>query len=126
MLDKTILTKYIGRDYAKYNCFDLVKEFYMDFYFLDLRYYFEGKIVPERKEIESLVVTNRGDFLKVDSPEFGDLVFINLYGYTSHIGVCVGKGKFLHSMKKVGSCCDSLARYSKMIDGFYRHRERAQ
>lgn len=120
------LSKYVGRSYNVYNCFDLVKEFYADQYGLDLKNYFDGKIVPERKEVESLVITNLGFFVPVEKPKFGDIVVIRLFGYSSHIGVCVGEGKFLHSIRNTGSCMDSLGRYSKMIEGFYRHRERAR
>lgn len=117
------IIRYVGRDYEKYNCFDLVKEFYQNELGLTLSNYFEGEVVPNRKEIECLIKTNKGDFERVDVPQFGDIVVINLYGYSSHIGVCLDRIKFLHSMKKVGSCLDTLQRYSKMIEGFYRHRE---
>ncbi len=119
-------SKYIGRDYETYNCLALAQEFYRDHFGLELKNYFEGDVVPSRKEIECLVKTNKGELDKVDKPIFGDIVVINLYGYASHIGVCIGDGKFLHSVRKVGSCMDSLHRYSKMIEGFYRHRGRSQ
>jgi hypothetical protein len=116
------LSKYIGREYERYNCFDLAKEFYLDIYGLELKNYFEGP-VPSRKDIESLVITNKGDFIQVEKPEFGDLVIIKLFGYSSHMAIYIGEGKIIHSMKKVGSGMESLAKYSKMVDGFYRHRE---
>ena len=119
------LSKYIGREYGTYNCFDLAKEFYSDFFSLELKNYFEGPVVPNRKEIECLVISNKGDFERVPRPVFGDIVVINLFGYSSHIGVCVDRRKFLHSTRTAGSCLDSLPRYSKMIEGFYRHQELA-
>lgn len=117
------LSKYIGRSYSKYNCFDLVKEFYLDQYKITLRDFFEGDVVPSRREIEFLIISNRGEFKEVHSPGYGDLVVIKLFGYSSHIGVCVGGGKFIHSLKGPGSCMENLGRYSNMIEGFYRHRE---
>lgn len=118
-----MLTKYIGKPYEEYNCFDLVKEFYKDHFDLDICHYYEGTQVPDKKTVESLVVTNKGDFEKFTSPEFGDIVVINLYGYSCHIGVCVGDGRFLHSVRKIGSCMEPLSKYSRMIEGYYRHRE---
>lgn len=119
------LFKYIGKPYDKYNCFDLVKEFYFDYYGLDLKNYFEGP-VPDRKEVESLIVSNKGDFVKIEGkPQFGDVVVIRLYGFECHIGVCINASQFLHSAKGIGSNIDRLERYSKMIAGFYRHREYA-
>lgn len=115
-------SKYIGRDYATYNCFDLVKEFYQDQLNLELKNYFEGG-VPPRKEIECLVKTNKGDFTKVDVPRLGDIVVITLYGYASHIGVCLDGARFLHSLRNTGSCMESISKYSRMIEGYYRHQE---
>ncbi len=115
------LKKYIGKGYEDYNCFDLVKEFYKDKFDLDLHHYFEGD-VPQRKDIESLIVTNKGDFVPVSTPEFGDIVVVKLYGIECHIGVCIGGGKFLHSARNIGSLMDRLERYNKMIAGYYRHR----
>ncbi len=118
------LTKYIGRPYEKYHCFDLVKEVYLDFFNLSLSNYYESKDIPANSTIQSLIISNKGDFVKVDQPQFGDIVVIKLFGYSCHIGVCIGEGKFLHSIRKVGSCVDNLKRYEKLIDGYYRHREK--
>lgn len=115
------LRKYIGRSYDKYNCFDLVKEFYKDHFSLDLKNYWEGK-APDRTEVESLIVTNKGDFIKVEKPEFGDLIVIKFHGLECHIGVYVGNNRFLHSARGIGSLMDRIERYSKMIAGYYRHR----
>lgn len=123
------LRKYIGRGYASYNCFQLVHEFYTDFYGLDLMHYWQDKKVPSRKDIESLIVSNKGDFVAVDKPQFGDIVLISLYGIECHMGVVIepgvmpGTGKFLHSVRGCGSLLDRLERYSKLIAGYYRHRE---
>lgn len=117
------LMKYVGRPYDKYNCFDLVKEFYMDHFQLDIKNYFEGGPVPDRREVESLIVSNKGDFVKVDKPAFGDIVVLKLYGLECHIGVCIDTSRFLHSAKKIGSTLDRLERYGNMVAGFYRHRE---
>lgn len=117
------LRRYIGRPYEQYNCFDLVKEFYRDKFNLELKNYFEGP-VPNRKDVESLIVTNKGDFVRVEKPQFGDIVVIRLFGLECHIGVVIESGKFLHSARNVGSILDRLERYNKMIAGYYRHRER--
>lgn len=116
------LSKYIGKEYEKYNCLDLVKEFYADQYGIIIKDYFEGP-VPAKKDIECLIVSNKGEFEQVRSPRFGDIVVIKLYGYSSHIGVCIGEDKFLHSVRTAGSCLDTLSRYSRIIEGYYRHRE---
>lgn len=116
------LSKYVGRAYESYNCLDLVKEFYRDFFELEVKNYFEGK-VPDRREISSLIVTNKGDFEEVkDKPQFGDIVVIKLYGIECHLGVVIHGKKFLHSAKGLGSHIDRLNRYENIIAGFYRHK----
>lgn len=122
---KTDLFKYIGRPYKQYNCFDLVKEFYKDQFDLDLKNYFDGPEVPGRHEVQSLIVSNKGDFIQIGVPEFGDIVIMFIRGIPCHMGVCIGGGKFLHAHEKADSCIDSLKRWSNMVEGFYRHRERA-
>jgi hypothetical protein len=114
--------KYLGLPYEKYNCFDIVKDFYKDFFDLDLSNYFEGSAVPNRKEISSLIISNKGDFVEVDTPEVGDIVVIRLFGFECHMGVCIGGGEFIHSSKGVGSHIGRLSRYQRLISGYYRHR----
>lgn len=119
------LKKYIGRDYEKYNCLDLVKEFYLDFFGLTIKEYYEGG-TPDRREVESLINTNRGDFERVDDSgerKFGDLIVIKLYGIECHIGVYIENGMFLHSGRTVGSHIDRVSKYEHLVAGFYRHRE---
>lgn len=117
------LRKYLGRSYETYNCLDLVKEFYKDFFNLEVKNYYEGS-VPDRRQVESLIITNRGDFQKVEGPpKFGDLVVIKLYGIECHLGVVIKGTKFIHSAKNIGSNIDRLERYHKIIAGYYRHRE---
>lgn len=116
--------RYIGRPYEECNCFDLVKEFYMEFFELDLNHYFNGPVVPDKMEIESLIVSGKGDFVKVDGePEFGDIVVIKMFGIECHIGVVAFGGSFIHSVRKTGSVAEKLSKYKNMIAGFYRHRQ---
>lgn len=119
------LMKYIGRRYEEYNCFDLVKEFYKDHYDLDLRNYYDREGIPDRDGVASLIVSNKGDFIQTKKPEFGDVVIIKLHGIECHIGVVAHGGTFLHSTKAYGSCLDRLARYEKLIAGYYRHKDKA-
>lgn len=116
------LVKYIGRPYETYNCFDLVREFYLDHYQLNLSNYWEGTTIPSRQEISSLVVSNKGDFVFTTLPSFGDIVVIKLYGIECHIGIVLDKGKFIHSIRGAGSCIESLEKYRRMVAGYYTHR----
>lgn len=116
------ILKYIGRDYDKYNCFDLVKEFYLDFYNLDLKNYWESAEVPERWKTQNLIVSSKGDFDKVTEPKQGDIVVVNLFGYSCHVGIFIEQRFILHSLRKIGSCIEPTKKYERMIEGYYRHR----
>lgn len=116
------LLKYIGRDYEKYNCFDLVKEFYLDNYNLDLRNYWDSAEVPERSKVQSLIVSSRGDFVRVEKPKHGDIVVVNLFGYSCHVAIFIEQNVILHSLRKIGSCLEPVKKYERMIEGYYRHR----
>lgn len=116
------LFKYIGKPYEKYNCLDLVKEVYLDNFGITIKDYFEGP-VPDRANVEALIVSNKGEFISVDDkPQFGDIVVIRLYGFECHIGVCIDSKHFIHSIKTSGSCMERLERYHHMITGYYRHK----
>lgn len=119
------LAKYIGKSYEEYDCFDLVRDFYADHMDLDLRRFYEGGQIDNKQLVQSLIISNKGHFERVDVPKPGDIMVINLFGYACHIGVYVGGGRFLHSIKRTGSVLDNVSRYTKMIEGFYRHRETA-
>lgn len=99
-----------------------MKEFYKDQFGLDLKHFWEGGEVPGRQEVASLIVTNKGEFVPVTEPKFGDIVIIRLYGVECHMGVYIEGGKFLHAARNIGSLLDRLERYSKMLAGYYRHR----
>lgn len=118
------LIKYIGRPYDKYNCFDLVKEFYKDHFDIDLSNYWEQNNTPDRRVVQTLIASNKGDFIDVSKEVIvlGDIVIVKLYGLECHVGVCVGNGMFLHSIRGVGSCMEHLKKYEKMIAGYYRHK----
>lgn len=116
--------KYIGRPYEKYNCLDVVKEFYMDHFGIKVSDYYEGN-TPDREQVETLIISNKGDFVCVRPPPIvGDIVVIMLFGIECHIGVCVGNGQFIHSTKTIGSNMEKLSRYEKLISGYYRHRNK--
>lgn len=115
----------IGIPYEEKNCFDLTREFYRLVLGIELKHYFDGKD-PGRDQTKALIYTNIGDFIKVEVPEFGDIVLIKLYGVESHIAVYVGGDKILHTLKGAGSLLDRLGRWDKNIVGFYRVRGDSQ
>jgi cell wall-associated NlpC family hydrolase len=111
----------IGRPYSKYNCWQLVREFYKIVYDIRLESYAQ-EIPEDREGINSLITSNMGHVvLKVDGvPQFGDLMLIKIHGIESHIGVYLGHGKFLHTSIKTGSVIENVDRWERVIVGYYR------
>lgn len=117
------LMEYIGIPYEKKNCWDLVVHFYKQEFDLDLRHLYEGDI-PSPMDRENLIFTHSGVFEPVTNPQHGDLVVLRFRGIASHIGVLIAGKMFLHTLEGTGSCLDTLVRYKKMVEGFYRHVEK--
>jgi hypothetical protein len=117
------LSRYIGKSYEDYDCLDLVKDFYLNEFGIQIKNYYEGTR-PTAVQAQSLIVTNKGSFKKVEGQVvFGDIVVIKIYGIECHVGVVLDSSRFLHSARKIGSNIDRLERYSKMITGYFRHCE---
>lgn len=120
-MEKGILG-YVGRDYEKCNCFDLVKEFYKNELGVDLTNYWESESIPSRLDRQTLITASKGNFEKVEVPKFGDIIVVNLYGMACHLGVYIDHKIILHSLRKIGSCLEPTNKYARMIEGYYRYR----
>lgn len=114
----------IGLDYDDCNCWDLARLFYIQVFAIDLKHYYQNKkkVENDRKLTESLIYTNKGDFVRVNEPEFGDLITMKIRGLESHIGIYIGNGLMLHTDRIRGSHVDRISRFDKIICGFYRVR----
>ncbi len=112
----------VGKPYDLANCWDIVREFYMLVFQMEIKTYYHE--VPETREAtQSLIYTAKGDFNQVDGPpEFGDIILFEIRGIESHIGVYVGEGKFLHSSKTTGSVIDRIDKWKNLIVGYFRHK----
>lgn len=114
-------SKYIGKSYEEYNCWDLMQCLYKDIYDLDVHQCY-GTDVPSSEESENLIKTNKGSFERVDKVQPGDFILLRIHGIECHIGMYLGVGKFIHSLMVNGVVVDSLSRYSTRVAGYYRHR----
>lgn len=72
------------------------------------------------KDRQNLVHTNVGDFTPTENPQFGDLIFLKILGYESHIAIYIGAGRMLHTTEKLGSHIDRVSKWRTMITGYYR------
>lgn len=109
----------IGIPYSKMDCWEIARSFYKLVFDLDLKHYYQQ--TPISRDLKhNLIYTNKGDFIKVDSPIFGDIATIKIYGVECHIAVFLGEGKILHTSENTGCIVDSLKKWEKLITGYYR------
>lgn len=63
------------------------------------------------------------DWSPTDRPEAWDVVVFNVAGQPGHIGVCIGRGRFLHvergQRSRIARLTDPL--WCSRIEGFYRY-----
>ena len=107
------------------NCWDLTRAFYSQVFDLELKHYYLDE-PKDRSETQDLIYTNKGDVVKVQTPKFGDLVILRILGLESHIAVYLGEGRILHTSKRQGSVIDRLAKWDKVIVGYFRFPGEAQ
>lgn len=116
-------SKLVGIPYSSADCFQFAKKFYAEILGKELHHYYD-KTPENLADRQNLIFTNMGDFVKVDTPEFGDIVLIKVMGLESHIAIYVGDGKIIHSLKTVGqSVVESSFRWRRVITGYYRPLE---
>lgn len=109
----------IGIPYEKYDCWGIVREWYKIVYGIELKHYY-SEVPNDRNIANSLIYSSMGDFKKVETPEFGDIVLIKLFGVESHIAVYLGDGLILHTSKNTGCIIDRLSKWGKVVTGYFR------
>lgn len=58
--------------------------------------------------------------IKLDKPIPKCLVLMNIYGEARHIGMYIGAGRIIHTMKATGVIIENLKRWENRINGFYK------
>lgn len=115
------MTKLVGVSYERMDCFDLVKKFYKIAY--DSEVFSAIPSVEDNWERSVLIQANKGKFVEVKTPRYGDIVVIKIHGLECHLGVVVEGNRFLHTTRKTGAVIDQIGRWHKLITGYYRLEE---
>lgn len=76
--------------------------------------------VLSRNKIRFPDVGEEAKFTKIDGPEKNCVVNLSFADKFSHIGVCIGDGLMIHTMKESGVIIEPLSHYRYKIRGFYR------
>jgi cell wall-associated NlpC family hydrolase len=124
-MDNTELSKLIGTPYEVLDCWGIAKEFYRIAFGVELKAYYDG--TPQPRDIaENLIYSNKGEFEKVVTPQYGDLIIIRLFGVESHVAVYLDGGRILHTSKNNGCYIDRLSKWNHLISGYYRVKDYGQ
>lgn len=117
--------KYIGLSFNDYDCFNLVKLIYKEVYNKDILdtsvKHYESEKINNQYQDESL------NWLKVDETKEGDIVAIrldsNIPNIVTHFGIMINNCQMIHTTEKSNCVVENIAKYYRLIDGFYRHKD---
>jgi cell wall-associated NlpC family hydrolase len=78
------------------------------------------------KEISDIVKEQKPSWIRVETPEPGDVILMNNDNdhpeVSQHVGVYVGDGRFIHALEKIGVCICKMDSplWKTRIEGVYR------
>ena len=95
-----------GRTVEGADCWGLMQIMYRDLFEIELPEYYISAYDTE-DVIDMMESESSGEqWEKVSKPEFGDIVLMSLHprfrDHINHVGFYVGRGRFVHTMKKTG------------------------
>ncbi len=124
MYNSLLIKKYLGQnyDYEKFNCYTFVTCWYKDLgyelpnYFLDDPKWYNHDKNYFIEEYHKL-------WEKVNEPEINDIVLMKVLSpVPNHIGIYIGKRRFIHCPEKLGVVVSDLKRYERTIHGYFHLR----
>ncbi len=117
-----------GRDFNAWDCWGMFCTFHREVLGVTLPSYTEsyqdaGHSAESRRALSTLFEKGMGSWRRVESPEPGDGVLLNIGGRPIHVGLALGGGMMLHAEHRIGTVIERLASpmWSKRVEGFYRH-----
>lgn len=116
-----------GRTKQGADCWGLVVLLYKELFNTVLTDYSEITL-PSIKECHQTseklqeVLTEQKMFYEVNSPEFGDVILLNVLGEPLHIGFCLDSKTMIHTGRKHGVVIENFTemKWKRKIAGFYR------
>lgn len=115
-----------GRDETGADCWGLVRLIYKNELNIDLPSFSAEYDTSDNERLEELFAQYKEGWESTDSAEVGDVVIFRVFGYESHIGICIGENKFLHVREGRDTVIESLdnPKWSKRITGFFKYSEK--
>lgn len=114
-----------GRDFTGADCWGVAVLYYKHQLGIDLPSFADEYHADDTERLRELIARHREGWQRVTVPSVGDLVLFKLLGTETHIGVCLGNGKFLHATQKSASAVQDLngTEYSRRVVGYFKYRE---
>ncbi len=128
-MSKVIFTDLLGKPFAnggrgpeEYDCYGLATEVFNRFSINlpDFRISCE-----DASGINSTIDDERKRWERCDTPETPSIVVMRFNSrFYNHVGVYIGKGKFIHTAKKIGVRIENISElyWKHRIEGFYKPR----
>lgn len=115
-----------GRDFKGVDCFGMVSLILSEEYGIKLDRYDISCIDTSKINLQIEVEKKRAIWKKIDKPENPCLILFSLHKIPrliNHIGLYIGKNKFIHMLKTQGTSIMKLQDpfYSSKIRGLYRY-----
>jgi cell wall-associated NlpC family hydrolase len=119
------ISKYIGIKYSDYNCWELVALFYAQELNTILPKYYEQRS-EDRDKLSGIIYDKKSDYIEVSFENLReyDLLLFYVKGVASHIGVYLGRGKFLHTREDIDTVVESLDKWKTKLAGIYRYEHK--
>ena len=97
-----------GREFDGVDCWGLVYLIYKKLKKVKLPTFVNSYTLADKNEIEHLVKSEKLNWIEVERPEIYDIVLFKIAGKESHVGIYLGRRKFIHSLENVGVVIESL------------------
>lgn len=117
-----------GRTEAGLDCFGAVRIILNNEYDIELPSYDTEYTDEVEQEVLDELIAGRTDWVRVDSPQEGDIVVMRIRKHFFHVGIMVNRSHFLNCRSKVGCVVEELSSrfWQPKIEGFYRHISRKE
>lgn len=111
---------FIGLPYDCFDCYDLVKLFYLKIFQISLlTEHYDDPL--NRKKMSFLIASHKHKFIQVPNPKFGDIILLKVQGLPCHLGIYLWDDRIMHTTVKTGCIVDMLDQWKGRIEGYYRY-----
>lgn len=116
-----------GRARDGIDCYGLVRLVQKEQFGIDLPSFETDYSIDDNARLEELINQYKEGWVKVESPEAGDVVLFKVLGYEQHIGIAVSREAFLHVREGMDSVIEPFTtpRWNKRIVGYFKYVEKA-